>query len=100
MFAARHIPYNRTNAFTKIVLDYLSGSGELKPFYSLPPTVEGFRQIIDQRKAYPTNRKVLVDCLQEQYETVVASESVKKNIQALLSPDSFTVCTAHQPNLF
>jgi bacillithiol biosynthesis cysteine-adding enzyme BshC len=100
MFAARHIPYNQTNAFTKIVLDYLSGSEDLKSFYSLPPSLEGFRKAIDQRRAYPTNRKVLVDCLQEQYQNISASDAVKKNIEALLSPGSFTVCTAHQPNLF
>src|SRR5215213_823087 len=99
MFAALHISYDQANAFTRIVLDYLSGSEDLKAFYSLAPSVEGFRQAIQWRQQYPTNREILVQTLQQQYENIEATETVRKNIRSLLSPDTFTVCTAHQPNL-
>jgi bacillithiol biosynthesis cysteine-adding enzyme BshC len=100
MFAAQRIDYNQANAFTKIVLDYLSGSEELKQFYSLPPTLDGFRKAIENRKSFSTDRKVLVQTLQQQYSPVNSSEPVQKNIQSLLSENTFTLCTAHQPNLF
>lgn len=100
MFAAQHINYNQTNAFTKIVLDYLSDSADLKQFYKLPPTLDGFRKAIDNRKLFPTDRKTLVRTLEQQYASVHATDAVKKNIQSLLSAETFTLCTAHQPNLF
>src|SRR5215207_7293988 len=100
MFAAQHISYQKTNAFTKTVLDYLSGSEDLKAFYFLRPSVESFRQAIQERKQYPTNREALVQTLEEQYARITTTDLVIKNIRSLLSSDTFTVCTAHQPNLF
>ena len=100
MFAAQHIPYNQANAFTRIVLDYLSGAEDLRPFYSHPVSIDGFKKAIKQRSEYPTNREVLVQALLRQYNGIETKEVVKKNIQSLLSTNSFTVCTAHQPNLF
>ncbi|MFL5811129.1 MAG: bacillithiol biosynthesis cysteine-adding enzyme BshC [Flavisolibacter sp.] len=100
MFAAQQIPYNQTNAFTKIVLDYLSGAEDLRPFYSHRPSIEGFKKAIQAREKHPTNRDALVQTLVKQYNHIESTELVKKNIQSLLSSNSFTVCTAHQPNLF
>src|SRR5688572_21761844 len=100
MFAAQHINYNQTNAFTKIVLDYLEGSEQLKQFYNLTPSLDGFRKAIANRKLFRTDRETLVRTLEQQYTSVNVTEAVKKNIQRLLSEDTFTLCTAHQPNLF
>ena len=50
MFAQQLIPYNQTNSFTKIALDYLQLSEKLKPFYSFPPNIEGFKNAIEQNK--------------------------------------------------
>ena len=100
MFFSEHFPYNQTNAFSKIALDYLSGSENLRPFYSLPPNLQGIEETIQKKKLQAVNRKVLVDVLQEQYQKVSVTEEVKKNIELLLSENTFTVCTAHQPNLF
>ena len=100
MFAAEHIPYNHTNAFSEIILDYSDGSEILQPFYSFPPTVEGIRQTIEKKKLQPVNRKILVEVLKKQYQNLSSSKAVQKNIELLLSENTFTVCTAHQPNLF
>lgn len=100
MFTAEHLPYSQTGAFTKIVSDYLNGSEKLKPFYAEPATLAGIKTTIERKKKQPVNRKLLVETLQQQYQTVPAANVVKKNIESLLSEDTFTVCTAHQPNLF
>jgi len=100
MFSTEHVPYNQTNAFSKIALDYLSGSGDLKPFYSFPPTVHGIKEAVQRKRQQPVNRKELVEVLQKQYKGISATTEVIKNIEALLSENTFTVCTAHQPNLF
>jgi bacillithiol biosynthesis cysteine-adding enzyme BshC len=100
MFLTEHLPYNQTNAFSKIALDYLSGSEDLRSFYSLPPTVKGIEETIQRKKQQAVNRQKLVEVLQDQYQSVSTADEVKKNIELLLSENTFTVCTAHQPNLF
>src|ERR1051325_11405440 len=100
MFLTEHLPYSQTNAFSKIALDYLNASENLRSFYSLPPTVGGIEEAIQRKKSQSVNRKVLVAVLQEQYQKIPVIEAVKKNIESLLSENTFTVCTAHQPNLF
>ncbi|RYF81665.1 MAG: bacillithiol biosynthesis BshC [Chitinophagaceae bacterium] len=100
MFSATRIPYSQTNTFSKIVIDYLSGAEALQPFYAQPPSLEGIKANLQERQKIATNRSLLVQVLEEQYETVVSTSQVKENIQSLLLPNTFTICTAHQPNLF
>jgi len=92
--------YKETGFFSKIMLDYLTREPKLQPFYSHPVSVEGIKAAIGKRKKYSTNRKLLVDTLHRHYETINAPEKVKANINLLLSENTFTVTTAHQPNIF
>jgi bacillithiol biosynthesis cysteine-adding enzyme BshC len=100
MFAATRIPYNQANAFSRIVTDYLSGADTLKPFYGEPPTMEGFEKVLQKKKLQHVDRHTLVSVLREQYNNVTEAGAVTDNINSLLSEETFTVCTAHQPNLF
>jgi bacillithiol biosynthesis cysteine-adding enzyme BshC len=99
-FKAQHIPYGKTNAFSKIVLDYINAAPALQPFYNHAPTLDGIKRTILERRNFNNNREVLVAQLKKQYETVQTSAAVKANIDALLSENTFTICTAHQPNIF
>lgn len=94
------LSYESTGYFSKIVTDYLEQSATLRPFYVHPPTMEGVQKAMEARRAFDTPRKVLVDTLSEQYASVEMDENVRANIQSLLSPNTFTVVTAHQPNIF
>ncbi len=94
------IPYRQANAFSNIVLDYIDRSDVLQPFYSFAPSVAGIQQQIEQRKNYSTDRKALVNVLNEQYKNVLPNETVSHNINKLLGDNCFTITTAHQPNLF
>lgn len=100
MFAPQFIPYSQTHAFSKIVTAYLEGDENLRSFFSQPSTFEGTKAKIEERKTFATNRIVLVDVLKEQYAGLPITDAVQQNLEQLLSPDTFTVCTAHQPNLF
>lgn len=100
MFAAQRIPYQQTGAFSKIVLDYLEGAKALASFYSNQPTLEGIKQAIEQRKGQPVDRNGLVKALYAQYTVVEPDEIVQQQIGLLAKETTFTVCTAHQPNLF
>ncbi len=94
------LPYRQTGAFTKIALDYIDQAAALQPFFTHPPGLQGIQKAIEARKQFNTNRKVLVQELKKQYGEIRTSERVRKNIESLLSADTFTVTTAHQNNIF
>ncbi len=100
MFAAQHLSYRNTASFSKIVLDYIDKAESLSPFYSFAPDITGIKNAIEQKKNQKIHRNVLVDVLKEQYKIAAQNNLVAENIEALLSDETFTVCTAHQPNLF
>jgi bacillithiol biosynthesis cysteine-adding enzyme BshC len=95
-----YLPYESTGYFSKIVSDYLTQSPLLQPFYKHAPTIEGIKDSIAARKSFNTPRKLLVEVLTEQYNGLAISEKVGKNIQSLTDQNTFTVTTAHQPNIF
>lgn len=94
------MPYRQTGAFSKVALDYIDQVETLAPFIAHWPTIPGIQKAMEARKQFTTNREVLVQELKKQYAIVVSSELVHKNIDALLSPDTFTITTAHQNNIF
>ena len=98
--SANYLPYESTGYFSKIVSDYLQQSALLKPFYQHTPDLRGITNSITARKTFNTPRSLLVNVLQEQYANITTSEKVTRNIQLLADQDTFTVTTAHQPNIF
>lgn len=94
------VPYQQTGYFSKIVLDYLNKSEQLKPFYLHAPTVEGIKEAIAARKDFATDRVLLTNELKEQYKNLPETPAVQKSIGLLAEPNTFTITTAHQPNIF
>lgn len=94
------LPYRQSGAFSKIALDYIDQANELQPFFQHPPTLSGIQKAIEARKQFPTDRNTIYQVLRKQYQQVNASPQVEQNIEALLSPDTFTITTAHQNNIF
>ncbi|HRF18991.1 MAG TPA: bacillithiol biosynthesis BshC, partial [Chitinophagaceae bacterium] len=94
------LPYRQTGAFSKIAMDYIDQADALRPFFALPPTLQGLQKAIENRKQFATNRDELVKELKKQYENVSTTEKVKANIELLSSADTFTITTAHQNNIF
>lgn len=99
-FQSEYIPFSQTGKFTKIVLDYINEAPQLKDFYEHRVNLEGIKSAIEQRKKYHTNRKLLAGQFSAQYKYLKNCNLIKANIDALLSENTFTVCTAHQPNIF
>lgn len=96
---AQFISYSETGAFSKLVTDYIAGNELLNPFFQHPVSVDGIKAAVEERKKFPTDRKLLVDALTAQYASLNISGKVKDNIDKLFLPDTFTVTTAHQPNI-
>ncbi len=97
---ATFLDYSETKYFSTILVDYLNGENELKPFYNYPVSVEGIKAAINNRKSFAENRKLLQDTLTDQYKNTALSENQQINLQRLTSENTFTICTAHQPNIF
>ena len=70
------------------------------PFYNWATNIEGIKAAIASRKQFATNRQLLTDVLKQQYSNVQLSEKQQQYIEALGNENTFTICTAHQPNIF
>lgn len=99
-FSAEIISYAQTKAFSSIVTDYVSAAESLQAFYQHAPNIEGIKKAILQRKHHPIKRSVLVQTLQQQYSALPTHEKVQANVEKLLLENTFTITTAHQPNIF
>ncbi len=97
---ANYLPYESTGYFSKIVSDYLSQSPTLQPFYQHSPNLKGLQDSIAARQSFNTPRHLLAEVLSEQYNGITVSEKLAKNIQSLTEANTFTITTAHQPNIF
>jgi bacillithiol synthase len=99
-FTATAFAYRKTGHYSGIVLDYLEKKEQLHPFYSQPVSETGIKAAMAERKLYPTDRKLLVEVLQQQYTGVNPGTPQQQNIKLLNNHNCFTVTTAHQPNIF
>ena len=93
------IPIQQTGFFTKTVTDYLNNAVALQPFYQYPVSLEGIQSAIQARQQFAQQRTVLVHALQQQYTGTSTTETVQQNIVSLADENTFTITTAHQPNI-
>jgi bacillithiol biosynthesis cysteine-adding enzyme BshC len=100
--SASVVPYASTGFFNEIVLDYISGSKTLQSFYEHPVSWAGLESAMRERDKAPVNRIVLVQALENQYKAagLDGDEKVTASIELLKKTTTYTVCTAHQPNIF
>ncbi len=96
-----YLPYNKTRAFSVIVNHYLDGVASLQPFYQYAPNLNGLKQALQNRSFSNGDRQLLSSSLLQQYSALgLSNQNVLDNIQLLQQQQTFTVTTAHQPNLF
>lgn len=94
------IPYEETHAFSQLVVDYLSNKESVYPLFEFGFDKVGVKDAINQRSSFPVDRNLLYAVLKQQYVSLTTSEKVNRNLELLKQENTFTVCTAHQPNLF
>lgn len=96
------IPFSDTGYFSDLILDYLKATPGLQPFYHRHPDLEAFGpQLQEKAGSYPTaHREVLTAVLKDQYQEFTCSDATTANLQALSDPNTFTIVTGHQLNLF
>ncbi len=94
-----YLPYRDTGQFSHLVENYLGSANNMRPFYTYTPDANGIAAAIEERGKYPVDRKALVSILTKQYGGLQKHENVESSLRLLLSNNTYTVCTAHQPNL-
>ena len=99
-FKADFIDIKTTGYFSKLVTDYIDREKGLQPFYLHEVSIAGIKAAIESRKAKGVNRELLVNHLTEQYKQASPTPLVTANIEALKRETTFSICTAHQPNIF
>ena len=97
-----NISYQNSGYFTPLINDYLDQKTELNSLYHRFPTLENFKdQVLEKQALFPSeNRTALVQALENQYQNTPASDATIRNIKALAHPNTFTITTGHQLNLF
>lgn len=98
----KKLPLADTKAFSTFFLDYINQKESLKPFYHRFPLPENFReQIADKSKSFPSSsREILLATLKRQYQGLETSKPVAINLASLANPNTFTITTGHQLNIF
>lgn len=99
-FVPTKIPYTQTGFYSKIVIDYLNNEANLHSFFLHPANKAGLEQAIVSRQHFNTNRKELGKALEHQYTGISTNDAVYTNMNLLQKETTFTITTAHQPNIF
>jgi bacillithiol biosynthesis cysteine-adding enzyme BshC len=96
------ISYQNSGYFIPLMNDYLDQKKHLQSLYNRFPSLENFKEQIAEKQAnYPdSSRALLFSVLKNQYAALSTSDLTIANINALKDPNTFTVTTGHQLNLF
>lgn len=95
-----YIAYQETNMFSKLIADYLEKKDFIQSFYNYQTDLDGLSKAIAARQQFNTDRTLIQQVFADAYAGGEASAAQLENIAALTSDNTFTVCTAHQPNIF
>ena len=93
------IDYSKVSAISFKDLSYINLDPYLRDFYNYIPEMGSFSEAIKIRNTHDVDRSLLVEVLTENYSKIDASLAQKKNIESLISENTFTIITAHQPTL-
>lgn len=93
----QYLPLAATGQFSTFFTDYISQNPALVPFYNRFPTLDAFGPQIKEKQSFPVDyRQTLVQVLERQY----AGLAHKPEFTVLAQPNTFTVTTGHQLNIF
>jgi bacillithiol biosynthesis cysteine-adding enzyme BshC len=94
-----YLSYRQSGFFSKLVNDYTDDTQKLQHFFAFTPDLKGISEAIALRNDFAVDRPLLCRVLQQQYQGMELSTKVKENLALLQNQNTYTICTAHQPNL-
>jgi bacillithiol synthase len=92
--------YQDTGTFSRLVYDFVADAPVLRPFQSFRPDPAGFKQAAQARNAVPVDRQALCSAIRDTHASRPLTEKQAVHLADLEKEGTFTVCTAHQPNIF
>ena len=122
-----HIPYAETGFFSPLVKDYLDHKSDLSPFYSVLPELSSFPKLIEEKSHQIFSRELLYTAFKKGYDQLfqtpvselpikharfqfgeegighrklIPYPQVEENLEKILDPNTFTITTGHQLNIF
>ncbi|MEY4628726.1 MAG: bacillithiol biosynthesis cysteine-adding enzyme BshC [Bacteroidota bacterium] len=98
--SCRYIDYQDTNMFSRLISDYLDKKEFIQDFFAYHTDLEGVANAITARQSFSTDRSLIQRVFADAYATGGASTMQLNNIADLSDENTFTICTAHQPNIF
>ncbi len=92
------VPFNAIPGFSKIQSDYLEQNNPIfKESIDHSFTIGSFKNQLEAKKSFSQeDRKLLVELIENQYQQI----GVQKDVSILLNPNTFTITTGHQLNIF
>lgn len=93
-----HENYADLNQFSHTDLSYISHDQKLKEFYAYEPSKDSIKDVVQGRKSFPVDRKLLLDVIKRQYAELDLKVPVADTM--ILDENTFTITTSHQPTLF
>lgn len=94
----KHIDYSSTHSFSKLAVDYIAKLPIFSEWQAFEPSLDGIDRAITERNNFTIDRTALVAVLKNQY-TAYENDAIQQQIDLLQNEQTYTVCTAHQPNL-
>jgi bacillithiol biosynthesis cysteine-adding enzyme BshC len=92
-------PYDKIRQFSKRDIAYQISTQVFADFIQYKPEIDSFEHAIADRKKFPVDRALLHSVITDAYAEAGLADHQKRNLQALLSDNCYTVITAHQPSL-
>ena len=93
-------PYENTNYFSNLFLDYINNKKKLSDYYNNFPNLSNFEKQINLKKTQKIDRELLCERINFQYSNISSSIKVQENINLIKNENCFTVSTGHQLCLF
>lgn len=95
------ISYHETQTLPKLVEAVMDENPALTSFYQAPTTLDNLAvQMTNKGETFSVHtRTILADCLNVQYKHLNPGRLTSSQIEALRSPNTFTITTGHQLNL-
>ncbi len=94
MFKTQSISYESTQAFSPLFLDYINQKEDLLNFCDDFPSLESFKQKMEQRNFPAATRETLVNAISHQYTK--AHQELPAAIKILKQQNSYTITAGHQ----
>lgn len=94
------LPLEQTPLTPLLIKSYLKQDNNIKALYNYFPNPENFKKQAELKKSKYQHRDILNKVLDEQYQNLPKSETLKNNLESLQQENTFVITTAHQTNIF